>query len=76
MAKRLLTEYQRSKEDNNDDSLFFYHSQDLHPLEMIRELAASNNLVSGNSASSLLELLYELKNNKSKLLNLFNNAKG
>ncbi len=61
---------------NHDDSLSFYQSQGLNPSQVIGKLAAGLNLVSQNSDLSLLELLSELKNNKSKLLNVFNNVKG
>ena len=53
-----------------------YQSQGLNPPQVIGKLAAGLNLVSKNSELSLLELLSELKNNKRKLLNVFNNAKG
>ncbi len=61
---------------NHDDSLSFYQSQGLHPPQVIGKLAAGLNLVSKNSELTLLELLSELKNNKRKLVNVFNNAKG
>ncbi len=73
----LLNQFGRKlSKRNRDDSLSFYQSQGLGPPQVIGKLAASLNLVNTNSEMNTMELLTELKNNKTKLFNIFINARG